>query len=339
MERSMETVEACDLCGSTRQRLFEVYERYGETFHYVECLECGLAFLNPRPTVDGMLRFYDKEYEDSRHSVYRESGFRKRAGSIARWFLRIRYERGEIASALVKAVFFPLEMAWQRYLRRNPWMRHVRHIGRFLDVGCGRGGLLAKMRFLGFDVHGCEPSATAAAVAQGMGLSVKCSDLPGAHYPSDHFDVVHVRSVLEHVHDPTAVISEIKRILKPGGLAYIDVPNHDGITGQVIRNSEDVPMHLYSYSPATLSRYFDKVGLRIVSLTTYTRFPHTIYGYFGTQAIAMAKLSGSAAQVAQTERFWAFSNSARRSEYQATARFFDSIGHGCHILALASKNG
>ena len=334
----MEAVEACDLCGSRQQRLFEVYERYGETFHYVECLGCGLAFLNPRPSAKDMTRFYDKEYEDSRHSVYRESRFRRRAGPIARWFLRTRYEGKTIASALLKVVFFPLEMAWQRYLRKNPWMKYVPRIGRFLDVGCGRGGLLAKMRFLGFDAHGCEPSPTAAAVAQGMGLQVICSDLPGAKYPSDYFDIVHVRSVLEHVHDPTAVISEIKRILKPDGVAFIDVPNHEGVTGKVIRNNEDVPMHLYSYSPATLGKYFDKAGLRVVSLTTKTRFPHMIYGYFGAQATAMVKPRGSAELIAQTERFWAFDNAARRSEYLATTKFFDSIGHGCHILAIASKN-
>ncbi len=69
-ELDLETV-ACDLCGGTETR-----ERYKKPdsrrwvslyeFHVVECVRCGLVYVNPRPTPAGMAPFYDEGYHDGR---------------------------------------------------------------------------------------------------------------------------------------------------------------------------------------------------------------------------------------------------------------------------------
>lgn len=51
-----------------------------------------------------------------------------------------------------------------------------------------------------------------------------CSDLGSVGLRSDQFDLVVCTGALEHVHDPTAVVAEIWRLLKPGGLVHIEVP-------------------------------------------------------------------------------------------------------------------
>ena len=66
IERKMtETVE-CDLCGSDKNTILLRSRdyRYGhiEIFNFVKCKNCGLIYMNPRPTLDLILSDYDKDY-------------------------------------------------------------------------------------------------------------------------------------------------------------------------------------------------------------------------------------------------------------------------------------
>ena len=332
----METVGSCDLCGGQRQKLFEQYAVYDQTFCFVECQDCGLAFLNPRPAPDEIGRYYDDAY-DERHAIFRHSTLKSLAFSVLRRLLRMRYQGSAIESAIARHVFFPWELRWREFTRRHH-LERIQNIGRVLDVGCGRGYWLGTMRQFGFECHGCETDPKAAKIAQDLGLAVVCTTLKGAEYPNDHFDVVRFQSVLEHVHYPTVNLLEARRVLRSSGLRIIDVPNHVGISAQAFRHSEDVPRHLFSYAPDTLNRYFEKVGLRTISITTRTWYPHSIYGYFGQIALPVMEDGGSPESAAQAKEFWAFANRKRQSEYQPTLEYFDSIGRGCHLIGIATKD-
>ena len=233
--------------------------------------------------------------------------------------------------------FFPWELKWRDILRKTH-LETIKHIGRIMDVGCGHGGFLSSMKRWGFECFGCEPDPLAADTATKMGLSVINNDLIGANYPDNYFDVVRFCHVLEHVHHPTSVLLEARRVLKPGGIILIEVPNHVGIVCKAFRHSEDVPFHLYSYSPETLQKYFDKVGLSVIRITTETGNPHSVYGYFKAHDLEMLKTKGSRKQLVYAKRFWSARNRRRQSEYRATARYFDSIGYGCHVIAIGSKD-
>lgn len=101
----METVEDCDLCGSKRQQTFEVYERYGHMFNFVECQKCGLAFLNPRPTVEEVARYYDEVY-NVRHNAYHVSAIQNMLLPLLRWLLKIRYGVNNLQSSVIPWIFF-----------------------------------------------------------------------------------------------------------------------------------------------------------------------------------------------------------------------------------------
>jgi 2-polyprenyl-3-methyl-5-hydroxy-6-metoxy-1,4-benzoquinol methylase len=78
------------------------------------------------------------------------------------------------------------------------WLKPTRS-NRLLDVGCGSGSFLARMRDLGWDVHGVEPDPVAARVAMTRyQLDVACVSLQDAALPSESFDVVTMSHVLEH---------------------------------------------------------------------------------------------------------------------------------------------
>ena len=98
---------------------------------------------------------------------------------------------------------------------------------RVLDFGCGPGSIsmgLARAVSPG-QLHGVDMDATqieaarALAASQGRDNAVfHVGDVTALDFEDDFFDVAHCRSVLMHVPDTAAVLSEVKRVLKPGGI-------------------------------------------------------------------------------------------------------------------------
>lgn len=100
-----------------------------------------------------------------------------------------------------------------------------------LDVGCGGGLLSEEFAALGCAVTGVDRSAPTVAAArehaQRMGFDIdyregSAESLP---FPARQFDVVCCCDVLEHVDDPDAVVAEIARVVKPGGVFLFDTIN------------------------------------------------------------------------------------------------------------------
>jgi len=112
-----------------------------------------------------------------------------------------------------------------------------RETPRLLDVGCSSGALLLVAKECGFEPFGAEPAKQAAATAQKLGFDVFSGFLHDAHYPDNHFDVVTLFEVIEHLLIPDEIVREIRRILKPGGLLLIGTGNADSWTVKMQRGS------------------------------------------------------------------------------------------------------
>jgi len=96
-----------------------------------------------------------------------------------------------------------------------------------LDVGCGDGARYgARVHASGVEVHGVDISEVAVESARARGIDARVASLadPLPHANAT-FDVVICLEVLEHLVDPAIVAREIARVLKPGGLALLSVPN------------------------------------------------------------------------------------------------------------------
>jgi ubiquinone/menaquinone biosynthesis C-methylase UbiE len=113
-------------------------------------------------------------------------------------------------------------LEWLTRLRPPP--------ARFLDFGCGTGHAAKAFADRGYSAHGCDISS--AMLAEGKRLfegtiefsplSVGWTHLP---YPDRLFDAALASSVLEYVDDPDFVLRELARVLRPGGILLVTVPN------------------------------------------------------------------------------------------------------------------
>jgi len=128
-----------------------------------------------------------------------------------------------------------------------------------LDIGCGNGGILRYLRKLGYRrLHGLEISGYAIQRLRGEGIEMHHGVLPLIPLPDASFDVIIASQVLEHIIRRRRFLSEMRRVLKPGGQALIFVP--DDCLGPITE-----PEHVIKYNArsfhGSLQRYFSVIRL------------------------------------------------------------------------------
>jgi SAM-dependent methyltransferase len=96
--------------------------------------------------------------------------------------------------------------------------------GQLLDIGTWCGTLLSFLKN-DYSVIGCEISQPAADYAVSIGLDVKVGSFDSVGFEAESFDIITIIDVLEHLPQPKRVLEKIYRLLKPGGIVYIKVPN------------------------------------------------------------------------------------------------------------------
>jgi SAM-dependent methyltransferase len=171
---------------------------------------------------------------------------------------------------------------WLEQRRVGDRFNHVPIVvgGRFLDVGCGSGDMVAAMGRLGMESEGVEPSRYAATKAAEAGLKVTCALLHDAAFPDASFDAVSMFHVLEHTPQPVDVLRECRRILKPGGELVIGVPNFDSLVFALVGDGWiglQLPSHVQHFSTSSLRVAAERAGLAVGSIETES-FPEHVEG-------------------------------------------------------------
>lgn len=218
----------CPVCGSQPAR---PWTRQGE-WKVVACGRCGLRMTWPRPSRDFLEQAYaSREYYAARgmdDGVFTHAS--ARAGDLA-----------EIVG---------------------------RPVRRVLDFGAGEGHLVAAFRSLGLAADGVEPSIAGRDDARSRYGIELGQALPPA--TDDRYDLIVLQHVLEHVGDPVTVLRELAERLDPVGSMFIEVPNASSF--EMLRPARrrgilDLPLHLYHFTPHTLSAVLAAAGLEAVRVS------------------------------------------------------------------------
>lgn len=256
----------CEICGSSQQQfLFDGWDRLFGTpgvFKVVQCKECGLIFVNPQPEPETLKEYYPKDYYASNPRHYRKYSRSRRKALETYWGYGSHSSSTPNLSLLKKMVLLPFRIKYRHCI---PFVEG----GRLLDIGCGNGTELYKLKLMGWDVYGVEIDAEASERARSKGLSVFTGELFEANYPDRFFHVVRMSFVLEHLPNPKEVLLEISRILIPQGRIYISVQNARSLNYWLFRKwwfSLDVPRHLFSFTPKTIQKLFSSLGLKVKTL-------------------------------------------------------------------------
>jgi 2-polyprenyl-3-methyl-5-hydroxy-6-metoxy-1,4-benzoquinol methylase len=233
-------MHTCHICGGNASKRFhcKVNLIFGTEYDLVECLNCGVIYFNPMPTVLELDTFYSASYYDFDKS--REEG---------------------------KGMAFA-----SRLMRWKPTGKFL-DVG--CATGFFINGI---RRHSNWEVYGTDYGESAVRYArEKLGLTVVQGDLVDAAFPDAFFDYVHVNNVLEHVLNPIQLLKECRRIIKPDGVFFLSVPNgfNDSLDLIDFWKEENLPArsksgHIFFFPAQTLLMLFEQLGFELESKKTYS---------------------------------------------------------------------
>jgi len=315
---------SCIACGHEGVELYEGLEDpicgTPGRWRMVRCPEpqCGMLWLDPKPLACDLIKAYATYHTHSRP---------------ARGAAALGLSALNSACKLTSRLFeLGSELGRQRRRLRTMFLGTA-VAGRLLEVGCGSGHFLNRMRLGGWQVQGTDfDPAVAQRVRNKYGLQIDVGDLAALRYPEGTYDAVAMSQVIEHVHEPLALLKECRRVLRPGGRIVLSTPNAAGLAhrryGRYWRGLEP-PRHLHIFTPSALAECVRASGLHVELLRTLSAESAGIY----RASDEIRKVQGdnhSGAAVRSIIRSWFL----RYTEYRQTLR---EAAAGQDILLIAAK--
>lgn len=243
MKKDFEHV-ICNICGSNSSDIFfegkDIVHNKKGIFTVVQCKNCGLLFTNPRPKQSIISRYYPNTYWDA---INPKENIESKLKIQAHKFLnKISYQ-----------IRIPTKIN-----------------GKFLDIGCGDGKELYKYKRKGWNTFGVEINDFVAKYArEKYDLNIFTGTVEEACFRDEYFDLIILNHVIEHLSDPKATLTEIKRILKSNGTLIISLPNADSFEAKRFKEywtGWDLPRHLYHFTPSTITSLLNETGFEIIKI-------------------------------------------------------------------------
>jgi 2-polyprenyl-3-methyl-5-hydroxy-6-metoxy-1,4-benzoquinol methylase len=189
----------CPLCGDKR---FDEIAVRADNLHIVKCKNCSLAFLNPRPILEDIGKLYERDYYSDK--AFGEMSFKGLPASVA----NIRYYKPYAFDILTEKV----ELKGRRTL----------------DIGCSFGKWVYWMAKYGEKTVGIDLAGECIRWGKkNLNLDLRQCSIADIDEPDNSFDVITMIDLIEHIAELDGFMKNLVRLLKPGGLAFVQTPNFE----------------------------------------------------------------------------------------------------------------
>jgi 2-polyprenyl-3-methyl-5-hydroxy-6-metoxy-1,4-benzoquinol methylase len=252
-------------------------------------VKCGSIWINPKPVDSDLWKLYINYFthEDSSprsNRIHRIQDALIEGHLYSKYGYRKKYTRPIIRFFSKLIYLFPG--------RRSDWESRVfytkEHIGgSFLEIGFGSGDALRRMSEFGWKAEGIDFDKVAVSNAKKKGLIVYCGHLADQGFHESVYDIIAMSHVIEHVADPTRLLIECNRLLKPGGRLIVITPNAQSFLHFLFRGKWmqlDPPRHLRLYTKTSLYSAINNANLNIIKCVSTAR--GTRWAYWGSISIA-----------------------------------------------------
>lgn len=283
----IERVPNCPLCGLSERELLHkdlsdrIFFAAPGTWNLWRCRRCRSAWLDPRPTEATIGLAYASYYtHDSDELPAPRNAFQRLRAALGNGYRNARYGTrlnpasplGPLLASLLPPLGWPADKAYRYLPARAP-----EEPRRVLDIGCGNGAWLQMARAAGWQGAGVEPDPIARNKARENEFEVRNKVDDWLDEP-ESFDFVTMSHVIEHVHDPIALLRTAHLLLRPGGRIYVDTPNVDAVGHEIYGRhwrGLEPPRHLILFNRRNLKDALELAGFRDV------RYPWRIYPFRG----------------------------------------------------------
>jgi SAM-dependent methyltransferase len=227
----------CLICQSANQKIIfpncvDWEYSKGSQYNIFRCLDCGLIYIHPTPTIGKLLSFYPPTYH----------GYVKSFSKITKFLINLNVKN-----------------------RARLYRKLIGGKGRVLEIGVADGqDFLILKKYGNWDFWGIEFNNEIAERGRKMGLNIITGTLEKHNFKDIKFDLVIMNNLIEHVINPIELLKKAREVLKPKGLIIGETPNTRSLDFCIFRRywgGLHIPRHTFLFNPLNLRLLAKKASL------------------------------------------------------------------------------
>ncbi len=228
----MKRGRACPICGSTALQAMLAYAPSAKfnllratCLRETGCKTCGIVFQDPMPSQEQLDSYYAED-----------TGWETQCST------RNTSDSAQLSQRLYRLL--AKELSNEQGMQR----------GRVFDFGCGYGSFLDSFKEAGWQTYGFEPGP------QGRQAAERNHHMFDSPPETGDFDLVVIRHVIEHLREPLKILTELRRLIRPGGFAYVGVPDLGRLREH--RNLQNIfnGAHVFAFTSGSLANMLYLAG-------------------------------------------------------------------------------
>lgn len=256
----------CRVCQNEKDNIaYQVKEMYWGTadeFTYFECSQCGCLQIMDVP--ENMGKYYDNRYYSFTNNPETSSNNIPFIPRLKRWFRIMRASQAYWQKGLVGWFFVKIKR--NHFFPLSPYGLHLNKDSKVLDVGCGSGELLCRLKEHGMkNLYGIDPYVEKE-IRYKNGVVIYKMSLEDSASIIGKMDLIMFNHSFEHMLESVKVLSFCRQILQDGGRVLIRVPTTSSEAWRIYRENWAgimAPFHFILHSRKSLTMVAVQAGFQV----------------------------------------------------------------------------